>query len=239
MVAGHDYAHNYGSAGVALLGDATQAGWPMTGATGPMWDALVRFGAFEAGRHYLRPLNADGTTAAASDFLRSDNAWTGNMRNVSGHRETNSTACPGEQVMSLLDELQTAVRSGLSDASRTGIALTNKAPGSRETAVNTPLTYEWRAETPESGWTLAGYEYCFEGWYKPSTGNNITYLSGYTSGTQPRPAYIRVDSNTTSKTFTPTKRGQYTLHVRAILKNDATGAERRSAYGARHTYLVK
>jgi hypothetical protein len=105
--------------------------------------------------------------------------------------------------------------------------------------VSTAITYEWRAEIPESGWTLAGYEYCLEGWYKASRNINITYLSGYTSGTQPRPVYTRVDSNTTSKTFTPTKRGQYTLHVRAVLRNDATGAEARSAYGGRHTYLVK
>ena len=30
-----------------------------------------------------------------------------------------------------------------------------------------------------------------------------------------------------------------TLHVRAVLGNDATGAERRSAYAARHTFLVR
>ncbi len=240
VVAGHDYAHNYGSAGVALLGDATQPGWPTTTNTGPMWDALVRFGVFEAGRHYLRPLSVDGTTAAASEFLRSDNTWTSNMRNVSGHRETNSTACPGEAVMALLDELQNAVHSGLSpEASRTGVTLTNRAPGGRETRVNTPLTYEWTAEAPEPGWTLAGYEYCFEGWYKPSRNINITYLSGYTAEKQPRPVYTRVDPSTTSKTYTPTKAGQYTLHVRAVLKNDSTGAERRSAYEARHTFLVK
>jgi hypothetical protein len=105
--------------------------------------------------------------------------------------------------------------------------------------VNTPLTYEWTAEAPESGWTLAGYEYCFEGWHKPSNGINVTYLSGYTVQTQPRPVYTRVDPKTTSKTFTPKSAGQYTLHVRAILKNDTTGAERRSAYEGRHTFLVK
>jgi hypothetical protein len=89
VVAGHDYAHNYGSAGVALLGDATQAGWSMTGATDDsMWGALVRFSVFEAGRHFTRPLNANGTTAAASDFLRSDNVWANSMPNVSGHKET-------------------------------------------------------------------------------------------------------------------------------------------------------
>ncbi|CAA9447662.1 MAG: hypothetical protein AVDCRST_MAG78-3040 [uncultured Rubrobacteraceae bacterium] len=238
VVAGHDYAHNYGSAGVALLGDATQIDWPMPTNTGPMWDALVGFGVFEAGRHYLRPLNPNGT-GATSDFLRSDNVWTDNMRNVSGHRETNNTACPGETVMALLDELQNEIHGDLSDTSRTGVALTNKAPGGRETTVNTLITYEWAAEQPEPGWTLAGYEYCFEGWYKPSRNINITYLSGYTTEKQPRPVYTRVDPNTTSKTYTPTKAGQYTLHVRAVLKNDSTGAERRSAYEARHTFLVK
>ena len=238
VVAGHDYAHNYGSAGVALLGDATQGDWPMTDVTGPMWDALVSFGVFEAGRHYVRPLNADLATSASSDFLRSDNVWTNNMRNVSGHRETNSTTCPGDTVMELLDELQAAIHSGLADTSRTGVTLTNKTPGGRETTVNTAITYEWAAEQPENGWTLAGYEYCFEGWYKPSNNINITYLSGYTAGTQPRPVWTRVSQDTTSKSFTPTKAGQYTFHVRAIFK-DGTGAERRSAYGGRHAYLVK
>jgi hypothetical protein len=239
VVAGHDYAHNYGSAGVALLGDATQTGWSMSPDNRPMWDALVRFGVFEAGRHYVRPLNADLATAASSDFLRSDNVWTANMRNVSGHKETSNTACPGETVMALLDELQSAIHSGLADTSRTGVALTNKEPGGRETKVNTTFTYGWEAEQPENGWTLVGYEYCFEGWYKASNDINITYLSGYTAEAQPRPAWTRVDPNTTSKTFTPTKAGQYTLHLRAILKNDTTGAEHRSAYAGRHTYLVK
>jgi hypothetical protein len=82
VVAGHDYAHNYGSVGAALLGDAEQAGWTMTSDTGPMWDALVRLGVFEAGRHYLRPLSVDGTIVVASDFLRSDNVWTNGMHNT-------------------------------------------------------------------------------------------------------------------------------------------------------------
>jgi hypothetical protein len=237
VVAGHDSGYNYGSAGVALLGDATRAGWPMAADNVPMWDALVRFGVFEAGRHHVRPLNAGGG-AASSDFLRSDNVWTASMRNVSGHKETNSTACPGDAVMALLDELQGAIHSGLADTSRTGITLANRRPGGRETTVGTTIAYEWAAEQPESGWSLAGYEYCIEGWYKPSNNINVTYLSGYTAGTQPRQAWTRVDASTTSRSFTPAKAGQYTFHVRAVLR-DSTGVERRSAYGARHTYLVK
>jgi hypothetical protein len=239
VVAGHDYGHNYGSAGIALLGDATRAGWPMAAVTGPMWEALVRFGVFEAGRHHLPPLKADLLTASASDFLRSDNVWTANMRNVSGHRETNNTACPGEAVMALLDELRVAVHSGLAGTSRTGVALTNKAPGGRETTVGRAITYEWSAKPPESGWTLVGYEYCWEGWYKPARSINITYLSGYTAEAQPRPVWTRVGPNTTGRTFTPARAGQYTLHVRAILRNEITGAEQRSAYADSHTFLVR
>jgi hypothetical protein len=113
VVGGHDTGYNYGSAGVALLGDATQSGWPMPSNSGAMWDALASFSAFEAGRHYLRPLKTDGSTPEASDFLRSDNVWTSNMRSFSGHNETNSTACPGKPVTDLLDELRTAVDSRL------------------------------------------------------------------------------------------------------------------------------
>ncbi|MBA3475010.1 MAG: N-acetylmuramoyl-L-alanine amidase [Rubrobacter sp.] len=239
VVAGHDYAHNYGSAGVALLGDAEQAGWTMTSDTGPMWDALVRFGVFEAGRHYMRPLSADGSTAVASDFLRSDNVWTNGMHNVSGHRETNNTACPGEKVMSLLDELRSAIHSGLADTSRAGLTLSNPPPSTRETRVGTTVTFTWQDYTPEAPWTLTGYEYCLEGWYKPSNSINITYLKGYTAETQPRLVWnwTPVDSGTTSISLPLTKAGQYTFHVRAVLTNGTD--ERRSAYEGRHTYLVK
>jgi len=238
VVAGHDYAHNYGSAGIALLGDATQPGWPTTTNTGPMWDALVGFGVFEAGRHYLRPLSADGSTAAASDFLRSDNVWTNGMHNVSGHRETNNTACPGEKVMALLDELQSEIHSGLADTSRAGVTLTSPSLSTQETRVGTTVTFTWQVDTPEAPWTLTGYEYCLEGWYKPSNSINITYLKGYTAETQPRLAWTPVKNTDTKSVSLPlTKAGQYTFHVRAVLTNGAD--ERRSAYEGRHTLLVK
>ena len=87
--------------------------------------------------------------------------------------------------MALLDELRGAVPSGLADTSRTGVTLTNMAPGGRQTTVGATIAYGWAAERPESGRTLVGYEYCFEGWYKPSNNINITYLSGYKAEAQP------------------------------------------------------
>jgi hypothetical protein len=63
----------------------------------------------------------------------------------------------GEAVMALLDELRGAIHSGVAGASRAGVALANRTPGGRETT-GTTIAYEWAAEPPESGWTLA----CFE-----------------------------------------------------------------------------
>ena len=146
--------------------------------------------------------------------------------------------------MALLDELRVALHAGLAAASRTGVALTNRTPGGRETTVGRAIVYEWAAEPPESGWILAGYEYCWEGWYKPSDNISITYLSGYTAQTQPRPVWTRVGPDTMGKTFTSARAGQHTLHVRAlhvraILRDETTGAEHRSAYAGRHTFLVR
>jgi hypothetical protein len=139
--------------------------------------------------------------------------------------------------MSLLDELQSEIHSGLADTSRAGVTLSNPPPSARETRVGTTVTFTWQDYTPEAPWTLTGYEYCLEGWYKPSNSINITYLKGYTAETQPRLAWTPVNSDTTSISLPLSKAGQYTFHVRAVLTNGTD--ERRSAYEGRHTYLVK
>lgn len=242
VVAGHDYAHNYGSVGVALLGDSTRADWPMRDPSGPMWDALARYAVFEAGRHFVRPLKpgvvaqSGDADIAVSDFLRSDDVWADQMRNVSGHRETNSTTCPGDVVMAHLDDLRNAIHAGLADTSRTGVALSNLAPGGRETTVGKTVSYAWTAETPEAGWSLAGYQCCVEGWRKPSQSEDVTYLSGYEAGKQPHQKWSGLVPDT-SLSFVPGEAGHYTVHVRAVL--DRSGLRRSSAYGASHTFLVK
>jgi hypothetical protein len=47
------------------------------------------------------------------------------------------------------------------------------------------------------------------------------------------------DPETTGKTFIPARAGQCTPHVRAILRDQTTGAEHRSAYAGRHTFIVR
>jgi len=241
VVAAHDFAHNYGTAGVALLGNATAKDWPMRAASGPMWDALVRYGVFEAGRHFLRPVTTGGAPAA-SDFLRSDGTWTIGMRTVSGHNETSATACPGTPVMNLLPSLRTAIHTGLVGVSRTGVQFTS-TPGGTQVARGTRLSYAWQAEPPEAGWAVAGYEHCWEGWSKPAGSDDIHYLVGYqTDGSgqivsQPRARWTVVDLNTKTASFAPSQPGHYTLHVRAVLSGPG-GVTRRGAYEANHTVLV-
>src|SRR6266545_1905461 len=162
VVAGHDLSHNYGSAGVALLGDA--------------------------------------------------------MRNVSGHQETNATTCPGQPVMALLDELRTAIHNGLVGAGtlKAGVQVGSIA---RVATVNQSLTFSW-IDLDLNGWAVDHYEYCWEGWFKPATSDDVQYLtlgSGYEASdwgsAQPRQRW----QPTAAKTLmlTPLAAGHYTLHVRA------------------------
>ena len=236
VVAGHDLHHNYGSAGVALLGDATTKDWPMKTPSGPMWDALVRFSVFEAGRSYVRP-------DVASDFLRSDGVWTAAMNDVSGHSETDNTACPGTPVMNLLPTLRSAVNSGLSGTSRTGVTLASTPPGNSASNPSTSLSaagggivVNWAAQQPDKGWTVTGYESCVEGWQFVNT-NDIGYLSGYDTAKQPGLKWTSMDVDVTSLTFTPSQAGHYTVHVQALVTNGAT--TRRAAFEGNLTYLIQ
>ena len=76
------------------------------------------------------------------------------------------------------------------------------------------------------------YEYCLEGWYKPTTSDNISYLSGYTTGGY-ADSLAKVEqwtaTSTSGKTLPGLTAGHYTMHVRT-----STGK-----YEANLTFLVK
>lgn len=235
---GHTKEYEYGSAGVALLGDSTLDDWEMTP---EMWDALVRFSVFECGRSFLRPLapgipEGGAGVAAVSDFLRTDGEWHDGALNIGGHINFSQTFCPGEPVLGLLPALRIAVHEGLAGTSRTGVPAWLSAPANREVLPGARVGWEWAAEPPEAGWSLAGYEYAIEGWYKPADSDDVEYLSGYTPEHQPELAFNAAGPEVSSVSFVPTRPGQYTLHVRALL----TGARalRRAAFEGRSTVLV-
>src|SRR5437867_2450828 len=60
--------------------------------------------------------------------------------------------------------------------------------------------------------------------------------SGYDGTTQPYPVWTPTSG--TSLTFAPIKPGHSTVHVRAALTNNTTGAIRRAAYEGNLTYLL-
>lgn len=232
---GHTKEYEYGSAGVALLGDTTLDDWEMTT---EMWEALVRFSIFECGRSFLRPLAPAGDgpgEPAASDFLRTDGQWHDAAPNVGGHIDFAQTLCPGDPVIELLPALRAAIHEGLAGVSRTGVAAWLSS-GSREVPPGTPVAWEWAVEPPEPGWALAGYEYAIEGWYKPPDSDDVEYLSGYPNEPQPELAFNAAGPEITAVSFVPGRPGQYTLHVRALL----AGAEglRHAAFEGRSTVLV-
>lgn len=236
LVGGHAKHHNYGSAGVALIGDSLGPGWEMWEPAGPRWDALVAYCAFEARRGFVRTLAPDGS-GARRDFLRSDNEWQIGAPVLGGHIDFEPTDCPGDPVINLLPALREAVHDRMTGTSNTGTRITSAVPDALEVTPGTTLRVRWEAEAPESGWSVAGFEYRFEGWFKPEDGDDLTYLAGYGAGPQPRPAWRSAPPQTREASFVARERGQYTFAVRALLRQG--DRLERSAYVDLRSWLVR
>ena len=97
VVAGHTLSHNYGSLGIAAIGNYQKAQ-----PSPEMKTAIDDLTTFECARHFIDP-NGVG------DFLRSDDVWHDGMNNISGHDESNSTLCPGRNLTSYLPTLRDRV----------------------------------------------------------------------------------------------------------------------------------
>lgn len=240
VTGGHTTLHEYGTAGVALLGDSTLEDWPMTAPDGPMWDALVRYCVFEAGRSALRPLAPGAEEAGAPmliDFLQSDDEWRDGVPVIGPHRGLQETLCPGDLVIDLLPALRQAIHQSAPDGTGMGVTMVGVVPGGRELVPGTRVTVEWLAEAPADGWQLAGYEYAIEAWFKGADTEDLVYLDGYTLEPQPTVAWIAVGPEVTALSFVAERPGQYTVHVRGLLRRGAQ--ESRTAYQASRTILVR
>lgn len=236
--AGHVHQHNYGSAGVVLLGDSTVDSWTMAAPEGPMWDALVRYCSFEASRAGLRVLDSANPGApATSDFLRSDNTWHDGIPNLGGHRDSEQTYCPGDAVLALLPALRLAVDASLSALSRRGLTLVRTEPATRELTPGTRVSYRWAASPPDRDWELVGFEYAVEAWFKPMESDDVSYLSGYTAEAQPRLAWTNVSPDQRELSFVALQPGQYTMHLRALMLGAA--GLRPATFEAHDSLLVR
>lgn len=205
VVAGHVLSHNYGSTGIAAIGD-----FNLVDVNSATLSRVADLMVLECGRHNIDP-------KGSSDFLRSDDTWHKVMNNISGHCESYNTDCPGNFLTAQLGNLRGGVAVRLPVGSppslKSDSLLAQTEPGS--------LTFTWTSSS----------EYCLEGWYKPSTSDNISYLSGFAAGGYNDPlAKIPVWPGVTGtgKTFSGLAAGHYTMHLRPLA----------GGYEANLTFLV-
>jgi hypothetical protein len=215
VVAGHVYAHNYGSFGVAAIGDFDKVS-PDATLLQRIEDALT----FACGRHFVEP----GST---SDFLQSDLVWHEAMENISGHGDSTATACPGTHLKPHLAALRASVATRLESAGFSNApTLSETTNAQRELQEPADLSFAWSSSEGTSYYT------CLEGWDKTSSSENISYLRGYEQAGYDDPlAMQQVWTGPDSKTpvsWSSLPAGRYSMHVR-------TG----TGLAANHTYLVK
>jgi hypothetical protein len=208
VVAGHVYGHNYGSTGVAALGNFDQVA-----PTEAMKAAIADVVTFECGRQGIDP-------RATSDFLKSDGTWHTGLLGCSGHSDSYSTECPGTALRDYLQALRDAVAGRLGRDAAPPLS----SPLSQQAPLTAPATLAFN-------WDDKATLFCLEGWYKPADSENITYLRGYADagyGDRLAKRQVWMDKPpTASIVFSDLPAGHYTMHVR--------GPNR---YEANLTYLV-
>lgn len=212
VVGGHARSYNHGSSGIAMLG-TYDVGAPGAAALNKLRDIL----AWECSRHGIPP-------SGASYFLRADDTWHANLRNICGHRDTFATACPGSAMYALIPGLRTDTVNRLANSAAPSVAITS-APA-QGTRTNRNVSYAW---TGGGGTGAKTYSYYLEGWELDSDVLVVEH-SGFDSRLQP--AWSSWTS-ATKASFTLYKPGHYTFHVRS---RDAAG--RVSVYQDNRTLLA-
>jgi hypothetical protein len=175
VVAGHASGHNYGTCGVSAIGNFEND---------PVWEPM-RARLLDVLEHAARQRQVD--PLVRSSFLQSSGAFTANLFGVFAHRDCNATACPGAALYAQMDSLRGALdaRLALADSPmfQSGPDGVSVAGGS--------LSYSWAAHP--------GLQYCFEGWSKSASSEDIKYLTGFGA----------------DRAFSNLSPGHYTLHLRA------------------------
>ena len=190
VVAGHALSHNYGSMGVALLGNHEEVP--------PSMQALARLRTvltYACGSDGIDPLDS-------SNFLRSDGKWNNNLSNVCGHRDTQATTCPGQHLYSALPDLRQKTANSLAGPASPVIGISSGADGGPKAGT---VNYAWSAPG------ASAYSYYLETWQLDSDGS-LVYVSGFTGEKTPQ---WSAWSSETAKSFPVVASGHYTFHVRA------------------------
>jgi hypothetical protein len=200
VVGGHVSAFNYGSTGVAAIGNFDEVE-PSVELLAAIEDVLT----FELGRQYLDPLGE-------SSFLRSDGIWKDAMPNLTGHRDATATACPGAYLYPHLSSLRSSVAGRLNGVgSGTVPTLFETTGAARDLIEPANLAFSWSASNAEYFSTL-------EGWCKAPNAEPITYRTGYQAAGFNDPRAMQQNwigpASETSAQFSGLAAGQYTMHVR-------------------------
>jgi hypothetical protein len=217
VVAGHVYRHNYGTVGIAVLGDFTKRKISLSSSNDSnMARALEDLVVYECGRGGMRP---DGS----SDFLKSDDTWHDRMLTITGHKDSEATLCPGSSLSShVAGPLKTNTAARLSPLATPAVTLTEVPP--REAIAGASLAFSW------SG--AASVDHRLEGWRKINA-DDIEYWTA-DGWTRNEPSGWTTGPGSGRATFASLANGHYTFHVRGY---DAGG--KRSSVEANFTVLVK
>jgi hypothetical protein len=207
VVAGHALDYNYGSVGIALLGNF-QTRQPGQAAL----DALVEALAFMASRYGIDPTTSISYVRARGDGTA---LWRDQLNAISGHRDCIPTECPGNNVYPLLPTIRQRVEEqlgarGPSVRITRGPAERNLWPGD--------LGFTWEGDP-----TAAEVSARLAAWRRIPGSDKIEPLSGYVDDEQPAWGSWTRDRGL-SVPLSPDARGIYLLLVRA---RDAAGREGR------------
>jgi N-acetylmuramoyl-L-alanine amidase len=207
VVAGHALDYNYGSVGIALLGNF-QTREPGQAALGALVEAL----AFMAQRYGIDPTTSMSYVRARGDGTA---LWRDRLDAISGHRDCIPTECPGNNVYPLLPTIRQRVEELLGERGPSvritrGPAERNLWPGD--------LTFAWEGEpsTAEVSARLAA-------WRRIPGSDKIEPLSGYVDDERPVWGPWTRERGL-SVPLPPDARGIYTLFTRS---RDAAGREGR------------
>jgi hypothetical protein len=218
VVAGHALNCNEGSVGVSLIGNFEVNRFDTT-YLAPMQKTLLDFLTWQCRRHYIAPTES-------SDFLMVNYYRILNLPNICGHRDCNTTACPGDAAYARLPEWRSAVADQVSDAARVKPSAQLVQTPSQADVDRGYVTFSWKSSDSAS----ALFSYYLEGWIGNLDDDSVYYITGFTG--DKRPAWSEFSSNTTAS-FTLKEPGRYTFHVRA--KDPSSGNE--GAYEENYTFV--
>jgi hypothetical protein len=225
VVAGHALTHNYGSAGIALLGTHTKAGEGgrpgetlSTDSRATLLDILT----WECDRHHIDP-------QAASNFLLSDDTWNTGLANLCGHRDCTPTICPGGNVYDELPSLRVDVAARLAPTRSLDASLSTSSGDTVPLGSVGDVAFGWNGDG-------SAIEILLEGWRRLAGSEDIVYLAGFDTARYPAWQTAIGTGATFGELFDlfglgSLEAGHYTLHVLA------TGSGVLS-YQEDHTLLV-